>query len=42
MGYVYANKYSIGEDGAEGRSIEEYIKSEWDVEAKRLDYPQNP
>jgi hypothetical protein len=35
--YVYATKHVIGEDTPKGRSIEEYIKSEWEVEPKRLD-----
>ena len=36
-GYVYANKYSIGDDEAKDRSIEEYVKEEWEVEPKQLD-----
>ena len=37
-GYVYATKHSSGgDDEVKGRSVEDYIKEEWDVEPKRLD-----
>ena len=35
--YAYATKHAVGADEVESRPIEEYIKSEWDVEPKRLD-----
>ena len=36
-GYCYITKHSMGDDEVKGRSVEQYVKEEWDVEPKRLD-----